>query len=165
MKNVVVTLHKKEIMSDVVNVAYVTGRRLFVTGQEEKASDIQTPEESPDKYIIARAMASGYANVRGRCARYLTSGRLEDNNSLEDVDGDYVLTLSMPERWNLGVTVLLTSTMHDYMVDYCVYRIFEKTNPEESSNYARKADLEFSRIKSILEMRTAPIRRPANRLY
>ena len=61
MKNVVVTLHKKEIMSDVVNVAYVTGRRLFVTGQEEKASDIQTPEESPDKYIIARAMASGYA--------------------------------------------------------------------------------------------------------
>ena len=165
MKNVTITLKKGEIMSDVVNIAHVTGRRLMTPETAEKASDIQTPEDGVDKYIVARAMAFALAEVRKKCARYLNSGRLTDNNGLEDITGDFVLNLQMPDRWNHGVTSDLTQKMHAHAVHYCVYAIFEKTNPQEAANYLTKATAELNEVKSILELRTAPIRRSAEKLY
>lgn len=146
-------------MGDVVNAAHVTGRRLSVPGQEEKASDIQTPEEGADKYIVARAMSAGLSSVREKCARYLTSGRVMDDDRMEDVTGDYVLVLNMPDRWNFGTTTQLTNLMHGSVVDYCVYSIFEKTNPGEAANYLTKSMDELNRIKNVLELRTSPVRR------
>lgn len=165
MKNIKITLHKEEMMSDIVSTAHITGRRLSAPGVEEKAADIQTPEDGPDKYIVARAMSTGLSNIRVKCARYLASGRLSDNDSLEDIKGDYVLELNMPDRWNFAATAKLTSVMHNHVVDYCIYSIFEKTNPQEASNYMAKANTEIEEIKGILELRTAPVRRSANKLY
>lgn len=152
-------------MGDVVNAAHITGRRLNVAGAEEKASDIQTPEEGVDKYVVARAMAEGLSAVRKECGRYLNMGRTMDDNSLEDVTGNFVLTLDMPDRWNFGATSRLTSLANAYVRDWCIYSIFEKTNPDEAANYLTKANVSLSEIKPVLEMRTAPVRRNATKLY
>lgn len=152
-------------MSDVVNAAHITGRRLNVAGSEEKASDIQTPEEGVDKYVVARAMTEGLSAVRKECGRYLNMGRTVDDNRLEDVTGNYMLTLDMPDRWNYGATTRLTSLANAYVRDYIIYNIFEKTNPEEAANYLAKANISLSEIKPVLEMRTAPVRRSARTLY
>lgn len=159
MRTITITLKREEIMSDVVSAAHITGRRLNVAGEEEKASDIQTPEEGVDKYVVARAMQEGLSAVRKECGRYLSTGRLKDDNQLEDVTGDYELKLDMPDRWNFGVTSNLTSSANAYVRDWCIYSIFEKTNPDEAANYLSKANLSLSKIKPLLEMRTAPIRR------
>lgn len=159
MRTITITLSREEIMSDVVNIAHVTGRRLNVAGNEEKASDIQTPEEGTDKYIVARAMMEGLSAIRKECGRYLSNGRLTDTNGLEDTAGNYTLDLSMPDRWNYGATSRLTSLANAYVRDYCVYSIFEKTNPEEAVQYLTKANSYLSEIKPVLEMRTAPVRR------
>ena len=152
-------------MGDVVNAAHITGRRLNVPGSEEKASDIQTPEEGADKYIVARAMQEGLSALRKECGRYLNMGRLTDDNCLEDVTGDFVLSLFMPDRWNFGATSRLTSLANGYVRDWCIYSIFEKTNPDEAANYLTKANLQLSEIKPVLEMRTGPVRRNATKLY
>ena len=110
-------------------------------------------------------MAAGLANVRARCARYLSSGRLSDDNRMEDVTGDYVLVLNMPARWNFGVTTELTNLMHGHVADYCISSIFEKTNPQEAAQYLTRANEELERIKSVLELRTAPVRSSAETLY
>jgi hypothetical protein len=165
MRTITITLKREEIMGDVVNVAHITGRRLNVAGEEEKASDIQTPEEGVDKYVVARAMQEGLSAVRKECGRYLNMGRLVDDNQLEDVTGNYILTLDMPDRWNYGATSHLTSLANAYVRDWCIYSIFEKTNPEEAANYLGKANVSLSSIKPVLEMRTAPVRRSARMLY
>lgn len=159
MKEVTITLKRSEIVSDVVSTAHIVGRRLNVPGNEEKAADIQTPEEGVDKYIVARAVAEGLSAVRKECGRYLNKGRLSDDNTLEDIESDYTLTLNMPERWNFGVTSRLTSVANAYVRDWCVYSIFEKTNPNEAVNYFNKANQSLSEIKPLLELRVAPVRR------
>jgi hypothetical protein len=159
MKMITITISRDEIMSDVVNAAHITGRRLKTAGSEEKASDIQTPEEGVDKYVVARAIQEGLSAVRMECGRYLTKGRLSDTNALESPSGDYSLELAMPERWNFGATSRLTSLANAYVRDYSIYNIFEKTNPEEAANYLAKANVSLSEIKPVLEMRTAPVRR------
>lgn len=164
MQTITITLKREEIMADVVNAAHLTGRRLSVAGNEEKASDIQTPEEGVDKYVVARAMTEGLSAVRKECGRYLNSGRVSDDNELEDVTGDYVLTLNMPDRWNFGATSRLTALANAHVRDYCIYNIFEKTNPEEAANYLTKATVSLSEIKPTLELRLAPVRRSA-KLY
>ena len=165
MKDVTIVLNRGEIMEDVMSVAHLTGRRLSTLGQEEKASDVQTPEEGADRYVVARAMAVALSNLRQQCARYLTAGRLMDDNRLESPEGDCVLVLRMPGSWNYGATTTLTNLMHGHVVDYCMYSIFEKTAPEEAAQYLVRSDNELERIKSVLELRTAPVRRPAHRLY
>lgn len=164
MKTITITLKRDEIMADVVSAAHVTGRRLSVPGSEEKASDIQTPEEGVDKYIVARAMSEGLSAVRKECGRYLSTGRISDSNQLEDVTGDYVLSLEMPDRWNFGATSRLTSLANGYVRDWCIYNIFEKTNPNEAANYLTKANVSLSEIKPVLELRTSPVR-TSSRLY
>lgn len=164
MKTITITLKREEIMGDVVNAAHITGRRLNVAGAEEKASDIQTPEEGVDKYVVARAMQEGLSAVRKECGRYLSMGRITDDNELEDVTGDYVLKLDMPDRWNFGATSRLTSLANAYVRDWCIYNIFEKTNPNDAANYLTKANVSLSEIKPILEMRTSPVRK-TDRLY
>lgn len=165
MRTITITLKREEIMGDVVNAAHITGRRLNVAGSEEKASDIQTPEEGVDKYVVARAMMEGLSAVRKECGRYLNTGRTTDDNSLEDVTGDFILTLDMPERWNFGATSRLTSLANGYVRDWCIYSIFEKTNPDEAAGYMSKAAASLGGIKPVLEMRTAPVRRSADKLY
>jgi hypothetical protein len=90
MRLITITLNKDEIMADVVSVAHVTGRRLNVAGAEEKASDIQTPDEGADLYVVARAMQEGLSMLRKECGRYLNVGRLVDDNLLEDVRGEFI---------------------------------------------------------------------------
>lgn len=165
MRTITITLKREEIMGDVVNAAHITGRRLNIAGSEEKASDIQTPEEGVDKYVVARAMQEGLSAVRKECGRYLNTGRIADDNSLEEVSGDYVLILDMPDRWNYGATSRLTSLANGYVRDWCIYNIFEKTNPDEATGYLSKANVQLSEIKPVLEMRTAPVRRNAKQLY
>lgn len=165
MKDVTIVLNRGEIMGDVVYAAHVTGRRLYVPGAEEKASDVQTPEDGVDKYIVARAMSTALAAVKEKCVRYLDMGRVVDNDTLEDVSGDFVLVLKMPERWNCAATTRLTSLMHNHASDYCIYSIFEKTNPDEAANYLKKAVANLEQIKGVLELRTAPVRRSAGKLY
>lgn len=165
MRTITITLKREEIMADVVNAAHITGRRLNVAGSEEKASDIQTPEEGVDKYVVARAMQEGLSAVRKECGRYLNVGRLTDDNQLEDVTGNFVLALDMPDRWNFGATSRLTSLANGYVRDWCIYNIFEKTNPDEAANYLTKATAQLSEIKPVLELRTSPVRRSANKLY
>lgn len=164
MKTITITLKREEIMADVVNAAHVTGRRLNVAGSEEKASDIQTPDEGADKYIVARAMGEGLSAVRKECGRYLSTGRTTDDNQLEDVNGDYTLALDMPDRWNFGATSRLTNLANAYVRDWCIYNIFEKTNPNEAANYLSKANTELSEIKPVLEMRISPVR-TSSKLY
>lgn len=135
-----------------------------VPGSEEKASDIQTPDEGPDKYIISRAMSHSLSAIKSKCARYIKTGRSIDDNRLSDMEGDYTIVLSMPDNWNFGATTMLTSLLNAHVVDYCVYSIFEKTNPEEAPGYLAKANTELNDIKPILELRTSPIRR-STRLY
>lgn len=165
MKVVTITLKRAEIMADVVNAAHITGRRLNVSGGDEQASDVQTPEDGVDKYVVARAMQEGLSTVRKECGRYLNMGRLNDDNQLEDVTGDYLLTLDMPDRWNYGATSHLTNLANGYVRDWCIYSIFEKTNPNEAAHYLEKANAELSGIKPVLEMRTDPVRRSADKLY
>lgn len=140
------------------------GRRLNSPESEEKASDIQTPEDGVDGYIVARAMSYALSTVKGRCARYLTTGRTFDDNRLEAMKEDFILELNMPDSWNYGETTRLTELMHNYVVDYCLYSILEKTVPEESGRYIAKANTWLGEIKSVLETRVSPVRRRL-RLY
>jgi len=52
--------------------------------------------------------------------------------------------------------------MHEHIVCYGLYSIFEKTNPEDATIYLEKASVQLSLIKPALELRTGPIRRRIN---
>ena len=88
--------------------------------------------------------------------------RDERSDDFAAVTGASVLPDGIPEGF---LPESLTSLMHGHVADYCVYSIFEKTNPDEAAQYLARATSELERIKTVLELRTAPVRRPADRYY
>jgi hypothetical protein len=160
-----VVIHKEEIVSDVSSIAHVVGRRISTSENFEKASDIQTPFQKTDSAIVARALRTAFSNVKKKCSRYLLSGRISDSNALQSLAGDYELILDMPDGFNIGVTAALTDAINNYCVSYCIYNIFEKTNPQEAENYLLKAASKYDEIKSCLEQRKDPVRRKTRSLY
>lgn len=165
MKNVEIVIHKEEVINDIVDIAHVIGRRLYTPDMLDKASDIQSPDEGPDKYILARSVQTAIENVKLKCARYLNMGKLSDDNSLEAMTGDFILKLNMPDTWNFAATAAVTLSIHNYMVNFSLYNIFEKTNPNEANNYMEKAHAGLQNIKGILELRTSYIERPCKNWY
>lgn len=146
--------------------AYATGRRLLAQGvAEELAADVQSPLQGPDKSIVARAMETAFQALRGCCARYLASGRREACNALPATGGQYVLRLSMPAAWNCSATPRLAALMHECVTQHCLHAIFERTCPEEAAGALAKAESALAGVKAVLELRTAPVRRPAGRLW
>ncbi len=162
MRSVVVeiTLSKDMILNDVVNTAHIVGRRIKTAEHEDNAAYVQTPEEGVDRAIVSRAMSQGIEEVKRVCARYLNVGSITDDNRLEDASGNAKLYLSMPENWNFAMTRQLTNLMNSAVVNYCLGQIFQRTVPEEAGTYTLQASNQFSMIKSTLEMRTSPTRRP-----
>jgi hypothetical protein len=160
-----IVLHKEEIVSDVSSIAHVVGRRLSAPENLPQASDIQTPFQKTDSFIVARALRTAFSNVKKKCGRYLTAGRTSDSNALQSLSGAYNLTLELPEGFNAGVTAALTDAMNNYLVNYCIYSIFEKTNPTEAEHYFLKAASNYDEIKICLEQRKDPVRRRMKGLY
>ena len=156
---VTITLYKDELWSDISSVAYMIGRRVSNAENIDKAADIQSPKEETSRFVVFRLMEKACSNIRRVCARYLTTGRLVDNNALEPERQDFVFVLNMPDSWNPGITQNLTDQMHDYILYYCVAGFLEKTFPEESTIYTEKALAAFTEIKPLLELRTRPVRR------
>jgi hypothetical protein len=160
--SVTITLKKEEIANDIANIAYVTGRRLSTPETAEKAADVQSPFQEADSFIVIRALGTAISQVKKRCGRYLSSGLLSDTNALRSLTGNYVLSLKMPYNFNIGITSALTEAINNYLVNYCVYTIFEKTNPNEAESYLSKATLNSDEIKSCLEQRVGPVRSTIN---
>lgn len=164
MKNVKVVLHKEEIVADVSASAHLVGQRLKGSDNLEQVAEIQVPEEGISGEVVSRAMSTALSRLKTCCARYVASGFTMNTNAIESLEGDWELLLLMPESWNFAVMEELTLNMHNSVVDYCLFSIFEKLLPTEASSYLGKSEAEFGEIKRLLELRTEPVKRRC-RLY
>ena len=73
----------EQVCNDVLARCYVVSQGMVDEAQKDIRANIESPDSDETRSIINRAVTEAIGNIKVAAQRYLTTGRVEDNNNLE----------------------------------------------------------------------------------
>lgn len=73
----------EQVCNDVLARCYVVCQGMVDEAQKDIRANIESPDSDETRSIINRAVTEAIGNIKLAAQRYLTTGRVEDNNNLE----------------------------------------------------------------------------------
>lgn len=73
----------EQVCNDVLARCYVVSQGMVDEAQKDIRANIESPDSDETRSIINRAVTEAIGNIKLAAQRYLTTGRVEDNNNLE----------------------------------------------------------------------------------
>lgn len=131
-----------QVCNDVLVKCFVISQSLMDEAQQEIKASIQSPDAPETRSIINRAVTEAIGNLKVAAQRYLTTGRTEDNNSLERLVAgikEYSYADNGDGTWTEIVTITKDGNQNDET------RIVYERGKE-------RADLEYEKVNFLLEI-------------
>jgi hypothetical protein len=100
----------EQVCNDVLARCYVVSQGMVDEAQKDIRANIESPDSDETRSIINRAVTEAIGNIKLAAQRYLTTGRVEDNNNLERlVKGTrkYAYTDNKNGTWTEVVTTII----------------------------------------------------------
>lgn len=100
----------EQVCIDVLARCYVVSQGMVDEAQKDIRANIESPDSDETRSIINRAVTEAIGNIKLAAQRYLTTGRVEDNNNLERlVKGTrkYAYTDNKNGTWTEVVTTVI----------------------------------------------------------
>lgn len=100
----------EQVCNDVLARCYVVSQGMVNEAQKDIRANIESPDSDETRSIINRAVTEAIGNIKLAAQRYLTTGRVEDNNNLERlVKGTrkYAYTDNKNGTWTEVVTTII----------------------------------------------------------
>jgi hypothetical protein len=173
-KKITLSFDLGQVANDILAKCNLISKTIKDEALEDIRASVQEPDDPETRSIINRSVTEAFGNVKVACQRYLHTGRVTDNNDLEQmvsnityviVDGHatdeidtityetIVLELFIP-NFNTSVTDALKSQIHKYVVDYVMSRFLQDQVGEKAGEYKELAEGEdFRRIVKLLNTR------------
>lgn len=131
-----------QVCNDVLVKCFVISQSVMDEAQQEIKASIQSPDAPETRSIINRAVTEAIGNLKVAAQRYLTTGRTEDNNSLERLVAgikEYSYADNGDGTWTEIVTITKDGNQNDET------RIVYERGKE-------RADLEYEKVNFLLEI-------------
>lgn len=109
-KLITLNLGMEQVCNDVLARCYVVSQGMVDEAQKDIRANIESPDSDETRSIINRAVTEAIGNIKLAAQRYLTTGRVEDNNNLERlVKGTrkYAYTDNKNGTWTEVVTTVI----------------------------------------------------------
>ena len=109
-KLITLNFSMEQVCNDVLARCYVVSQGMVDEAQKDIRANIESPDSDETRSIINRAVTEAIANIKLAAQRYLTTGRVEDNNNLERlVKGTrkYAYTDNKNGTWTEVVTTII----------------------------------------------------------
>lgn len=109
-KLITLNFSMEQVCNDVLSRCYVVSQGMVDEAQKDIRANIESPDSDETRSIINRAVTEAIANIKLAAQRYLTTGRVEDNNNLERlVKGirKYAYTDNKNGTWTEVVTTII----------------------------------------------------------
>lgn len=142
IKNISLEFDMGQVCNDVLVKCFVISQSLMDEAQQEIKASIQSPDAPETRSIINRAVTEAIGNLKVAAQRYLTTGRIEDNNSLERLVAgikEYSYADNGDGTWTEIVTITKDGNQNDET------RIVYERGKE-------RADLEYEKVNFLLEI-------------
>lgn len=109
-KLITLNFSMEQVCNDVLARCYVVSQGMVDEAKKDIRANIESPDSDETRSIINRAVTEAIANIKLAAQRYLTTGRVEDNNNLERlVKGirKYAYTDNEDGTWTEVVTTII----------------------------------------------------------
>ena len=161
-KSITVSLQVKELMYDITNKAFLTGKAREAAGMDYKASsNMQASEDEENSYQLRRSLTTAFSGLKSILGEYLDENKTTTDNLLTDaVDSDGILTLGfkMPSNYNSSSVDAMGKGIHAYLVDLTLSEWFAISNPADAKYYQDHSVQSLAVVEKALYKRSRPER-------
>lgn len=164
-KTFTVKLYMSELIYDVQNKTYITGRSRYDGTNHETVANMQANEDDENENQILRSIGDAYSTLLGKIAEFVKidsatpSADLTKTDELGDAETDIQVVLKMPSNYNMVTSDAVTAAMHKYIVNMAIHEWFTLTNKNDSEIYLARANANIEQLREAINKRVRPDRK------
>ena len=157
-KKISITLYTSEILHDVENTAYLTGKGRQAEGNESQVALMQASADPEDSDRIMRSIGTAYNSLYNIFGEYISDDTEASTNALWERGTDLTINLLMPSNFNRTATDIISTAAHEYVVNSALGDWFNITDKNDAEEYYTKASAYVTLLKTSLCKRVRPQR-------
>ena len=158
---VTITIDIKELVYDIQNKTYLTGRSRGDGKNYRQVALMQANDDDENYNQIMRSIGNAFARVQTELAEVLKPELAAVNNRLITDDSARDLVLMMPSNFNATAINSIAASIHQFIVAYATSEWFMITNKPDTEDYARLSQTSIELLRESLCKRSKPVREQA----
>lgn len=157
-KTLTVTLYLSELLYDVQNKTYLTGRSRQTGNNHEEVAHMQANEDEENENQILRSLGNAFANLKTKLSEYIEESGTTATNKLLSKNGTIQLALVMPSNFNQATSETVSAALHQYLVNTAIGDWFTITNKNDATDYVTLAAANLEELREAVNKRVRPTR-------
>lgn len=151
-----ITLSLKEILFDIRNKAYLTGK----TREADDRIKATIQASTDDDAQMLRAIQNATNRVCILLSDYIDDESIAsvDNSFFDDESTANSISLTLPANFNGGMAKSVATMIHDYIVSSALREWFQLCFKADVNDYVQLNNVELDDIKAAVSKRKAPTR-------
>lgn len=158
MKNITITLKVSELIYDVQNKTYLTGKSRKSGSNHEQVANMQANDDEENANQILRSISMAFATLKTKLSEYLLLNETTGNNELQTAEGELGMELRMPSNYNTSTVKTLAEAAHQYVVAMAIADWFTITDKADAADYSAAAEAALAIISEAAHKRLRPLR-------
>ena len=157
-KVIAITLYMSELIYDVQNKTYLTGRSRQTGTNHEEVANMQANDDDENANQIMRSIGNAFANLKTKLSEYINENGTSTNDKQISSTGNLTLSLNMPPNYNNASNDTISTALHQYLVNSAIGDWFTITNKNDASDYITLAAANLEQLREAANKRIRPTR-------
>ena len=155
-KSINLQLKMSELIYDIQNKTYLTGRSLNQADNHAHIANMQANDDEENADQIMRSITAAYSVLRNCLSEYLVGSEITSTNDLVNSTDNLLLDLEMPSNFNAAVTKSIGEAAHQFIVATAIADWFAITAKGETTDYTGVAEAALKMLEETLSKRSRP---------
>ena len=157
-KVIAITLYMSELIYDVQNKTYLTGRSRQTGTNHEEVAKMTANDADENANQIMRSIGNAFANLKTKLSEYINENGTSTNDKQISSTGNLTLSLNMPPNYNNASNDTISTALHQYLVNSAIGDWFTITNKNDASDYITLAAANLEQLREAANKRMRPTR-------
>lgn len=157
-KTITITLYMSELIYDIQNKTYITGRSRQTGNNFEEVANMQANDDDENANQIVRSIQNAYGLAKSKLSEFIEESETTGSNELISSEDNITVTLKMPGNYNESTVESISSAVHRFIVNTAVGEWFSMTNKADAADYFNLATGCITDIREAINKRVRPTR-------
>lgn len=159
MQTIEINLDISEIIYDIQNKTYLTGKCRRSDSNHELVANMQANDDDENANQVLRSVSMAFSILKTKLGEYLRLNGTESSNALLSPTSRLFLALSMPSNYNLSTLDTIAEAAHQFIVSSAIVDWFTITHKTDAPEYSALAETSLKIIVEAVNKRSRPLRR------
>lgn len=159
MKLIELNLDLSEIVYDIQNKTYLTGKSRRNDTNHELVAAMQANDDDENANQILRSISMAFSTLKTKLGEYLEQTSTKGGNTLISNDTQLTLMMKMPSNYNLATIDTVAAAAHQYIVSSAIVDWFTITHKSDAGEYSAQAEVALKIIVEAVSRRIRPQRK------